>query len=172
MKKPVRILADPWLSLMALTYIIVVPGGAFGMAIWTYLDHDSTGVVLFFGVLGLLNGALAVMCMSQWFVFITFLPDVIRIKPVRKKATERPYRDYAYVYKARYWHGSPIGVGKYVNYIVISNRWIKDAQLNSINELPTSADVIKIKYSKKTYQQLMDTVPSKMAYKLKICRFE
>ena len=175
MKKPLSIIADPGLAMMGLIYTVVISTIFIGAILYFCINgdkHDVIGVLSTGGTLEILLIIVIIWVLPQWYVKITFLPDGVRIKPARKKPTERPYKYYQYVYKAYYWHGSPIGIGTNVYYIVVSHRRLKDNELCNINQLASSADVIKIKYSPKTYQTLMNTLPSEMAYKLKVCRFE
>lgn len=154
-----------------LIFIIVYPGLSMGFALHCLFSGETEGV-FFFGALWILMITLVYWTIPQWFIKIIFLPDGIRIKAARKKPTVRPYKYYQYVYKASYWHGSPIGIGIIKDYIVISHRRLNDAELCNINQVAGSTDIIKIKYSPKTYRTLMDTLPREMAYKLKVCRFE
>ena len=133
---------------------------------------DETGVIVFFGIMAIAVIFIAVFVSPQWFVLLTFLPVGIQIKPAWKKAVVRPYEYYAYVNKACYWHGTPIGIGKTMDYIVFSHRRMKDEELKAINMVVSSEKVIKIKYSPKTYQQLMESLPREMQYKLRVSGFE
>lgn len=172
-KKPLSIIADPGLAMMGLIYAIVFLGLSIGQILYYLLTgEDIIGVLSVFGTIGIVIALSIYLMIPQWYVKITFLPNGVQIKPARKMPTERPYKYYQYVYKAYYWHGSPIGIGTNVYYMVISHRRLKDEELCNINQLASSTDVIKIKYSPKAYQTLMDTLPCEMAYKLKVCQFE
>ncbi len=175
MKKPLSIIADPWVALMGLVYTVVNSSALIGAIFYFCINgdkHDVIGALSTFGTTEILVIMVVIWVSPQWFTKISFLPDAVLIKAARRKPVERSYKYYQYVYKAYYWHGSPIGVGKNIDYIVISHRRLKDEELSNINRLASSTDVLKIKYSPKTYRKLMDTLPSEMAYKIKVCRFE
>lgn len=173
-QKRIRILADPQLSLMGLLYIVVMLGSSLFIMLTTILRgrNDELGVAILFGILAAAIILIAVFVSPQWFVWLEFLPTGIRIKPAWKKAVERPYKYYAYVNRAGYWHGTPVGIGKTVDYIVFSHRRLKDEELYAINRIASSEKVIKIQYTPKTYQRLMELLPTEMRYKLKVCGFE
>lgn len=136
---------------------------------------DKTGIIPA-SIGGFVLFTAAIICFillaKQMCVRITFSEESVTIHPFFSKPMQKSYKHYQYVYKACYWHGSPIGIGIIKNYIVISHRRLNDAELCNINQVAGSTDIIKIKYSPKTYQTLMDTLPREMAYKLKVCRFE
>lgn len=134
--------------------------------------EDVIGVSCIFGTLAVLSILVAIIASPRWYTRITFLPESVIIKTALKHPVERQYKYYQYVYKAWYWHGSPIGVGKNIDYIVISHRRLRDEELGSINQPAPSNDVLKIRYSARTYQKLMKILPAEMQYKLKVCGFQ
>ena len=48
-----------------------------------------------------------------------------------------------------------------VDFIVLSKRKLSTKELDQINDVRPSADLIKIRYKKKTYQKLLEVLPEK-----------
>ena len=173
-KKPIIIIADPSLFLMAIIYIILNDGCCLIAIIWLIMRNrpEERGVIVIGFVLQIILTLILVLVGPQWFVRLIFLPTGIQMKPAWKKATERPYKYYAYVNRAWYRHGTPVGIGKTKEYIVFSHGRMNEEELHAINRVKSSENVIKIRYSQKTYQRLMDILPREMQYKLRVCGFE
>jgi hypothetical protein len=171
MKKTIRytILADPSLLWMYVILAAVIEGISIYYSI---VIKDNLGVDIFLLMQEIGWLLILVWSSNQWFMRLSFRQNGILLLPGVRKSVLRPYKYYQYVYKARYFHGSPIGVGYMRYYMVFSHRRLTDIELNNINMIAGGTDIIKVKYSKKVYQSLMNILPHEMAYKLKICSFE
>lgn len=174
-RSKLSIIADPgtlFLGILATTVgFCLCSGIVIHYVFWGEL-YDVVGSLCVFGTLDVLCILVAIIALPRWYTRITLLQESVIIKTALKQPIERPYKYYQYVYKAWYWHGSPIGVGKNVDYIVISHRRLRDEELANINQLAPDSDVLKIRYSSKNYQKLMDILPREMQYKLKVCGFQ
>lgn len=169
------LIADPSTLLFGVLVTTTGLGLSIGFIIYFATTGDRSDVIGSLCILGPTIGLFifaAVSASPRWYTRITFLPEGVVVKTALRKPVEKPYKYYQYVYKAWYWHGSPIGVGKNVDYIVISHRRLRDKELANINQLAPDSDVLKIRYSSKIYQKLMDILPREMQYNLKVCGFQ
>ena len=166
-KNKLTILADSTLCWMYLLYTLAIAAcDAFVFAV-----SDSAGVRIVFMVPSAVWVGVLIFTSNQWLMLLEFRPDGIYMKPGVYKRTLRPYKYYPYVSKAWYWHGSPIGAGKNVDYIVISHRRLRDEEIRNINSIVPGADVIKIRYSDRTFQKLTAILPPDMQRRLSLCGF-
>lgn len=173
--RKLSIIADPWTLLLGALCMTIVIGGCAGVILFCWITGDRKdilGSLAVFGTMGVLAVLTGILALPRWLTRITFRPESVIIKTALRRPVERPYKYYQYVYRAWYWHGSPVGLGMNVAYIVISHRRMRDEELTNINQPAPSADVIKIHYSPKTYRKLMEILPREMRYKLKVCGFE
>ena len=69
------------------------------------------------------------------------------------------YKQFRNVYCGGYFHGNVFGLGHNVWYIVLSQRKLSTSELNQINQLPNSEDVIKIRYTPKVCKRLRYILP-------------
>lgn len=173
------LIADPTAMSMAFVFVVVLAPLSLYAPVLEIKQFIQTGdkigiIPASIGGLVLCAGAIIsfILLAKQMCIRIIFSESSLTIHPLFSKRYQKDYKHYQYVYKASYWHGSPIGIGIIKDYIVISHRRLNDAELCNINQVAGSTDIIKIKYSPKTYRTLMDTLPREMAYKLKVCRFE
>lgn len=175
-KQEYRMIADPRAMTMAIVFVIVLVFCSLSAPVWEIKDFirtgDKTGIVpACVGGGCLCIGALVsfVLLTRQMCVRIVFAKAGITIRPLFGKSAYRPYSYYPYIYKGGYWHGSPVGVGKWVDYIVLSHGRIRDADLLRVNEIGTGNDVIRIRCRKKLYKKLLDALPPEQARKVAVC---
>ena len=90
------------------------------------------------------------------FAWLTFVPEGIEYHALFRRKKVRPYSDYPYWSHGRYLH-----VAVVVDFIVLSKRKLSTRELDQINDVRPSADLIKIRYKKKTYQKLLGILPEK-----------
>ena len=103
-----------------------------------------------------------ILCSRRWYSRFTFTSDGIIIKIPFKKTVIRPYKDFPYIRLGGYFHGTVVGsLGKWRKFIVFTNRLIKADELYSINNVVCSADLIKVKYSKRAYKKMCEILPPK-----------
>ena len=55
----------------------------------------------------------------------------------------------------------------YVNFFVFTNRRLTNEELTQINQVAPSSDLIKIRYTRKTYKKLLEALPSSIASEVK-----
>ena len=172
--KKLSLITDPGTLLLGVLLTTIEFGICSSFVVYYVITgerQDIIGSLCVFGTLAVLSILVAVLVSPRWYTKITFLKESVFIKTALKRPIKRSYQYYQYVYKAWYWHGSLIGIGK-TDYIVISHRRISDEELGAINQLSPSSDVLKVRYSAKTYQKLMIILPPEMQYKLKVCGFQ
>lgn len=135
----------------------------------TETENDRIGIQVIFGVLGFLN-ILAVMAGSnRWLATFIFTDDGISYRAGFRKATVQPYRAFRYIYAARYFHGSPIGIGNYRRFIVLSTRRLSTDEIENINQVAPSTVVVKIRFRKSTYEKICSILPAKQRVQLEAC---
>ena len=76
---------------------------------------------------------------------------------------------FKYIYKGYYFHGTPLGIGKNIYYIVLSTVCVPDDTLEHLNTISSSAETIKIKYTKKTYGYLFNCLNEKQKNIISSC---
>lgn len=132
-------------------------------------EEDKIGCQVIFIIiaLGVIVGA--ILCLPRWLITIEFAEDVIVYRSAFSKAVKRSYNYYPYIYKAWYFHRGIIPVGYRANYIVLSQKALSPAELECINQVAISESVIKIRYRKKVYDQLLHVLPKKHLKQLKKC---
>ena len=126
----------------------------------------TTGIFVCFSVAFV---GIYIFVLPQLYVRITLRPSGIETKAARKKPVVRPYTDYHYFYRASYWHGTPLGIGKDVYFIVLSHRRLKNAEIYAINTVPQDGDVICIKYSRKRLDMLLRILPREQSFSVRAC---
>ena len=102
---------------------------------------------------------------------VTFTDEGVYCKVPYKKAVKREYRNYPYILRGYYFHGTPMGsVGKWVSFIVLTNRRYSDADLYQINLVNFNEDTIIIKNTPKNRRRLCAVLPPNMRNTL-LCTF-
>lgn len=172
--KKVRMICDPTL-LVAVILLIVIYTIA---TIWTMfvIVHEGTvanpseiiPIRILFGTL--LGGVLlAIVASSPRFLCtITLSETAITVwVPFRKKETFS-YKQFRYIYCGGYFHGNIAGVGQNVWYMVIAQRHLSSNELNQINHVSNSGEVVKIRYTRKNYEKLRTILPPSHIHQLDI----
>ena len=59
-------------------------------------------------------------------------------------------------------HGNMFAAYK-VNFFVFTNRRLSNEELTQINQVAPSSDLIKIRYTRKTYKKLLEALPPSIA---------
>ena len=168
--KKTRIIADPYLFSLTL-------GGFFAgfaaIIAFFLLTHDASwtsrkgqvfGESLFVAVM------LAPICASlfvdtRWANILVLSPEKIELRSCFKKPVMYEYQEFPYIYRASYRHclaGAP-DVGPVIVYLVLSRRRLSSFEKTHINRVTSATDVIKIKFSKKRYQALLEYMPPKLS---------
>lgn len=142
--RKLSIIADPSTLLLGMLTTTIGIGFSLGFILYftiTGEHRDVIGSLCILGPIMVLYIVATVFALPRWYTRITLLPESVIIKTALRSPIERSYKYYQYVYRAWYWHGSPIGVGMNVDYIVISHRRMRDEELTNINQprrAPTS----------------------------------
>lgn len=170
MKK--RIFCDPALLLAVIIFAAVsstvIVGTMFGIVHENNVANPSDVVLIrtMFGVLLLgLWGAL--IASSPRFVCILTLSQTALTlwMPFRKSETIS-YAYFRFIYCGKYFHSNIAGMGKNVWYIVIAQRRLSTNDLNSINHIPNSKEVVKVRYTEKTVKKFKSILPANLLLQL------
>ena len=115
--------------------------------------------------LGLAIVATALFVDNRWANVLVLSPEKIELRSFFKKPIMYEYREFPYIYRASYRHclaGAP-DVGPVIVYLVLSRRRLSSFEKTHINQVTSPTDVIKIKFSKKRYQALLEYMPPKLS---------
>ncbi|MBR5234457.1 MAG: hypothetical protein IKW03_09630 [Clostridia bacterium] len=170
MKEKIKLIASPFLFFGGIFLYVAI--FSFFCIIWfgSY-DYEIHSDQLFMQIFALLvSSILLILCIyesKKFFAMIHFTKDGIEFHTAFKKPILKTYKQYRNVVYASYWHGSPIGVGSIKWFIVISERKLSKYESEHINQIPISSNVLKIEYSKKRREKLMEILPQNMACQLK-----
>lgn len=170
--KKIRIIADPYLFSLALTAMTMLWAGVLAFAIdgadpstrW----RSETDKILSYCTFFLL--AIAATCISlfgdtRWANILVLSPEKIELRSCFKKPVTYEYQEFPYIYRASYRHnlaGAP-DIGPVIVYLVLSRRRLSSFEKTHINQVTSPTDVIKIKFSKKRYQALLEYMPPKLS---------
>lgn len=163
--KKIRLISDPLTLYMAIT-MIVAHAIATVYAISLIREDTVTNsadilpIRLSFVFLFCALFIVTVIVSPRYLCLITLSETVITIwVPFRRKRSFT-YKQFRNIYCGGYFHGNIAGVGRIVWYFVLSQRHLSTEELNQINLVPNSEEVVKIRYSRKTYEKLRMILPS------------
>ena len=168
--KKIRIIADPSLFSLTLTVMIMACGA---LAWFLWMSHDAfwtseadkiAGELTFF-VLILTPISISLFWDTRWANVLVLSPEKIELRSCFKKPITYEYQEFPYIYRASYRHnlaGAP-DVGPVIVYLVLSRRRLSSFEKTHINQVTSPTDVIKIKFSKKRYQALLEYMPPKLS---------
>lgn len=169
MNKRIKIIASPFLFFGGISLYL------FSLSIFCIFwfgsnDFETFSDQLFMRIFALLISAvLLALCVfesKKYFATIHFTNDGIEFHTAFKKPVFATYKQYRNVTYASYWHGTSVGVGSTKWFIVISERKLSKNESEHINQIPISSSVLKIEYSKKHREKLMEILPQNMACQL------
>ena len=103
---------------------------------------------------------------DRWCLMLTFDRDGVLYKPLFRKGMRIQYSNYPRIQYAYYMHGNMFAAYK-VNFFVFTNRRLTDEELTQINQVAPSSDLIKIRYTRKTYKKLLEALPPSIALEVK-----
>ena len=101
---------------------------------------------------------------TRWANILVLSPEKIELRSCFKKPITYEYQEFPYIYRASYRHclaGTP-DAGPVIVYLVLSRR-LSSFENTHINQVTSPTDVIKIKFSKKRYQALLEYMPPKLS---------
>lgn len=174
--KKIRVLAGPYVFSLTLTMM----GGCWAAVIacmimlsdpstkWkSNLDKVLTYPTLF--LIPFIGTCISLFWDTKWANVLVLSPTNIELRSCFKKAIILSYKEYPFIYRAIYHHsivGAP-DCGPEIVYAVLSRRRLSFFEQTHINQIRQDGnDVIKIKYSKKRYRLLLETLPPKMSREL------
>ena len=128
---------------------------------YSFSPYSPTAAVWFarvlFGIGILFLPFLLIVNPDRYIVWYRLTSECIEYHTAFRRKRELPYSCFPYVMHGKYLHGV-----YWRDYIVFSDRRLKDAELNRINHVSPSAEhFIKIRYSEKTAEKLMSVLPAK-----------
>ena len=103
---------------------------------------------------------------ERWCLMLTFDRDGVLYKPLFRKGMRIQYSNYPRIQYAYYMHGNMFAAYK-VNFFVFTNRRLSNEELTQINQVAPSSDLIKIRYTRKTYKKLLEALPPSIALEVK-----
>ena len=170
--KKVRIICNMSLSIQAAVATLIITISCITMIILcgknSIVDppEDSLSVQIIWAVLlaGFYVGIF--LSLPRLYSVITLSNDGITFKTLFHKSISQSYNYYPYVYSAKYFHGNMAHIGQWVNFIIVSHSPLSRENLLHANHLANSKEIIKIKFSQKTYKKLYDIFPSSHQRKL------
>lgn len=86
-------------------------------------------------------------------------------KPLFRKGKQIIYANYPRIQYAYYMHGNLLAAYK-ADYFVLTNLRLSDDELSHINLVAPNEDLIKIRYSHKTYLKLISVLPRSIAVQI------
>lgn len=113
-------------------------------------NNGEVGVQLIWGILGLGMVISGVLASKKWYAMCYIMGDKVKIIIPFKKSVTRQLCEYKHIYLASY-----LNRGIYYYYIVYSTVIIHKSLLSKINEIPISADILKIRISRNEYLNYM-----------------
>jgi len=90
---------------------------------------------------------------------------IVCIRPFRKKE-KREYKKI-HVYCSRYFEGTPLGIGGWKYFIILSKSRFSTKELNNPQDIKVDADTIKIAFSKRRLRKLESVLPEYLTNQIK-----
>ena len=152
-----------------LTAIEIYFGFWAGLRCFGYFGGFPTGKNIFLGVVFIILGHtnLIVLYFTPFraLYWITLSDDGVVARTLFHQKKVRPYSAYPYINTAYY---SICGVKR--RFFVLSDRRISTEDRKRANLLGGTMEVLKIRYSERNYQRMMQMFPKKQKSQLKIAR--
>ena len=102
---------------------------------------------------------------ERWCLLLTFKENRLLYKPLFRKGKQISYANYPRIQYAYYMHGNLLAAYK-ADYFVLTNLRLSDDELSHINLVAPDEDLIKIRYSHKTYLKLISVLPRSIAVQI------
>lgn len=100
-----------------------------------------------------------VIASKRTLTFVTFDSDGISFWTPFMRSQICEYKRYSHIYPASYFHGTPLGFGFRVPYVVFSQKYLSDKILMNINHLANSPEAFKIRMSHRNFEKLIKMLP-------------
>ena len=123
---------------------------------------DPSDIILIrmlFGILLFVLWLVLIASSPRYLCIITLTKTAITVWIPFKKRKTFSYKQFSYVYCGRYFHGNVAGIGKNVWYIVLAQRHLSANELNSINRISNSEEIVKVRFTPKNFQKLQSFLP-------------
>jgi len=130
-------------------------------------EADEVGTKWIAAITGIGMIAALALCLPHWAAKIKFSQDGVCLYVAFKKVAQMSYRDFPYVFYARYYHRGVIPIGYYPEYLVFSKKPLTIYELEHVNQVPNSRETIKIRYRKRAYRYIMQILPQEYQNKHK-----
>ena len=128
-----------------------------------FLEPDPTDTLglacLFMGCCAII-GATLIIGARKWAATVCLSNEGIEYKRFLHKAEKNDYSDFPHVtkaYRSRSAYSHSIQLSK--KFIVISSRPLNETEIYCLTNVPNSSDLVKIEFSKKNYQKLLNILP-------------
>lgn len=157
----------PELSILSVFFIVAVTAGVTWVNVFVENQKDVIGIRIVMSSLYVVIIIIMVFLSPQAFSRVIFTEKGILFKGLFRKGILYPYKKYRYVYLGQYFHGNMFGQGAVVKFIIFSQLNIATKYLYEANIIENSADIIKIRYSRKRYERIYTVVPELQKKKLK-----
>ena len=164
MKKNLTVWCNPSLLVSGIILLLVSVGTCSIPFLFPNLmryktEADEIGTKWIAAILGIGMIAAVALCIPQWAAKIKFRQDGVFLYVAFIKVTQMSYRDFRYVYYARYYHRAVIPIGYYPKYLVFSKKPLTVYELEHINQVSNSRETIKIRYRKRAFRSLLQILP-------------
>ena len=164
--KKIRMLGDRSLLIMMIV-LAVADTTAMLLTMFVFAREETTkslsdliGIRIICGVLLVSTLAAIVVAAPRYLCTITLTETSIAVwVPFHKKETFS-YKQFRNIYCGGYFHGNIAGVGRNIWYIVIAQRHLSSNELNQINLVSNSKEVVKIRYTRRIHEKLLEILPS------------
>ena len=111
---------------------------------------------IMFTCTGLCMPVLFIVNPDRYITWYRFSPEGISYHTIFRRKKLLPYSAFPYVMHGKYFHGA-----YWRDYIIFSNRRLKNSELEQINHVAPSTTLIKVRYSEKTCRKLLSVLPEK-----------
>ena len=128
-----------------------------------FLDRTAGFLML---VLWLSLVVTALCITDRWCVLISVDQEGLYYRPLFRKGIFIKYKQLPRIQYAYYKHGNRFFSCK-IHFFVLTNRRLDEWELYHINEVSPGRDLIKIRYSKGSYEKLISVLPAGVSEKVK-----
>ena len=122
---------------------------------------------IFFGAIWAVLPIVVLLDPWRYVVWNRFSEEGVESHTLFRRKKIAPYEKYPYLLHGKYLHGV-----YWRHYIILTDRRLKDRELQHINHVAPSEHMIKVQYSKKVYDVLVEVLPPKQRASLTSIRWE
>ncbi len=153
-----------YFGMIAFLFIIDIISPIVGICHYLKFRSNTGIFLIIFFIVGSCFLSLLILLseMKQWLSTIYLTDKYIKLRGILKKTKIMEYSKFCNVY---YGFVCVRGIPEW--FIIISNRKMSRFELENLNKIKQTDDFIKIEYSKKRREKLMEILPRNMACQLK-----